>query len=72
MIEADLINLRYCISYYYSLQFQVQLRALRKKQFDKSSCQNKILEAEKDFHVKYLFALVDMNHFTQVKDLRKS
>ncbi|KAJ1294938.1 hypothetical protein BS78_01G184600 [Paspalum vaginatum] len=40
--------------------FPVKRRAMRKKQFDESNCQEEILEAERSFEVKYFLVLVDM------------
>jgi hypothetical protein len=40
--------------------FQVKRHAVRKKQFDKSNSQEDILEAERDFKVKYFLVMVDM------------
>ena len=40
--------------------FPVKSRAVRKKQFDESNCQEEIIEAERAFEVKYFFVLVDM------------
>jgi hypothetical protein len=40
--------------------FPVKRRAIRKKEFDESNCQEEILEAERAFEVKYFLVMVDM------------